>query len=191
MNFSMLRSFAMLATCGPMMLLIGCASSPNTTSMSDPTVDLRSYETFNFVQYDQSPDQSYETLELTYLRRAARQQMERRGFTLSDQPDVVINFSIDTQEKIQSRTVPSTGYGIGYDPFYDVYYDDWYMSHETRIDQYTEGHLDIDLIDVAQRKLIWQGSTSGRLSRKDFENVQGTLTQAVNEVFTEFPIPAG
>ena len=191
MNFSMLRSFAMLAACGPMMLLIGCASSPNTTSMSDPTVDLRSYETFNFVQYDQNPDQSYETLELTYLRRAARQQMERRGFTLSDQPDVVINFSIDTQEKIQSRSVPRTGYGIGYDPFYDVYYDDWYMSHETRIDQYTEGHLDIDLIDVAQRKLIWQGSTSGRLSKKDFENVQGTLTQAVNEVFTEFPIPGG
>jgi hypothetical protein len=168
--------------------LAACSSSPQSTSMTAPGVNLANYETFNFVQYDQSPDKPYESLELTYLRQATQRQMERRGFTLSDNPELVINFSIDTQEKVQTRTIPRTGYGMGYDPFYDVYVDDWYVTHETRIDQFTEGQLDIDLIDVAQRRLVWQGTTKGRLTKKDLENVQATLNEAVTEVFMEFPV---
>jgi hypothetical protein len=172
----------------PTLFLAACSSSPQNTSMTAPGVNLANYQTFNFVQYDQSPDQPYESLELTYLRQATQRQMERRGFTLSDEPQLAINFSIDTQEKLQTRTIPRTGYGMGYDPFYDVYVDDWYMTHETRIDQFTEGRLDIDLIDVAARRLIWQGSTKGRLSKKDMQDVQGTLTEAVAEVFLDFPV---
>ena len=92
--------------------------------------------------------------------------MEARGFTKSDDPDL----------------------GIGYDPYYDVYYDGWGTSHETRIDQYTEGKLDIDLNDVKQRKLVWQGTTKGRLTKKDYANAQKTLDEAVVEIFTQFPI---
>ena len=180
----MLRMMTLLLV----VFLAGCAAAPQSTSMSAPGVDLGAYRTFNFVQYDQTPDQPYETLELTYLRDATRQQMERRGLTLSNDPELVINFSIDTEEKLRTRTVPRTGYGIGYTPFYDVYVDDWYVSHETRIDQFTEGRLDIDLIDVAQRRLVWQGSTKGRLSKKDLNDVQATLTEAVAEVFAEYPV---
>jgi hypothetical protein len=179
----MLRFLTLL----PALFLAACASSPQNTSMMAPGVNLADYSTFNFVQYDQGPDRPYESLELTYLRQATQRQMERRGFTLSDNPELVINFAMDTQEKLQTRTIPRTGYGMGYDPFYDVYVDDWTMTHETRIDQFTEGRLDIDLIDVAERRLIWQGSTKGRLTKKDMQDVQGTLTEAVAEVFLEFP----
>ena len=180
----MIRKFAILIA---ILGLSACASEPKTTSMVDPGTDLNAYRTFNFVQYDQEPDKGYETLELSYLRKATQRQLEGRGYTLSDNPDFVVNFSLDTQEKVRTRTVPSTGYGVGYDPYYDVYYDDWYTTHQTRVDQYTEGYLDIDLIDVAQRKLVWQGSTKGRITQKDLENAQATLEQAVADVFTQFP----
>lgn len=174
---------------GLALLLGACASSPSTTTMSDPTVNLRDYETFNFVQYDQSPDAAYETLEAGYLKAAARRELETRGFTFSDDPDLLVNFSVDTQEKLRTRTVPRSTWGVGYDPFYDVYYEGWGTTHETRIDQYTEGYLDIDLIDAEQRKLVWQGTTKGRLTEKDYENVQQTLELAVREIFQQFPIP--
>ena len=45
----------------------------------------------------------------------------------------------------------------------------------------------VDLIDVAERRLVWQGSTRGRLTRKDMQNVQALLEEAVAEVFAEFP----
>lgn len=183
----MIRSFLTITLA---LSLVACASKPQTRSMVDPGADLTAFKTFNFVQYDQSPDKPYETLELTYLRNATQRQMEMRGFTLSDNPDLVVNFSLDSKEKVRTRSVPTTGYGIGYDPFYDVYYDDWYTTHQTRVDQYTEGHLDIDLIDAAQRKLVWQGSTQGRITQKDLENAQATLEQAVADIFTEFPVTA-
>ena len=75
------------------------------------------------------------------------------------------------------------GYGIGYDPFYVVYYDSWGMNHTTQIDQYTEGKLNIDAIDVKLKKLVWQGSTKGRLTNKAKQNYQVTLDEAVNEIF--------
>jgi len=173
---------------GSALTLAACASSPNTTTMSDPAVNLRDFEKFNFVLWDQSPDAAYETLEVGYLKAAVRREMEARGFTYSDDPDLLVNFSVDTQEKLRTRNVPRTTWGIGYDPFYDVYYEDWGMTHETRIEQYTEGWLDIDLIDAVERKLVWQGTTRGRLTKKDYENVQQTLEQAVTEIFQQFPV---
>ena len=77
---------------------------------------------------------------------------------------------------------------MGYDPYYDVYYDGWAASHTTRIDQYTEGKLNIDVIDPRERKLIWQGSISGRLTKKDYENAQAVLDESVVEIFKKFPV---
>jgi hypothetical protein len=166
-----------------MTLLVGCSSS-NTVSMSDPEADFSQYKTYNFVQ----TTAEYETIASTYLKTSTARELEARGFTKSDDPDLAINFSFDEEEKIRSRQVPSASGGIGYDPYYDVYHDSWGTSHQTQIDQYTEGKLDIDLIDVRQRKLVWQGTTKGRLTKKDYANAQKTLDDAVVEIFTQFPI---
>jgi hypothetical protein len=166
-----------------MALLVGCSGS-NTVSMSDPEADFSQYKTYNFVQ----SNAEYKTIASTYLQTSTAREMEARGFTKSDEPDVVINFSFDEEEKIRTRQVPSARGGMGYDPYYDVYYDSWGTNHQTQIDQYTEGKLDIDLIDVAQRKLVWQGTTKGRLTKKDYANAQKTLDTAVVEIFQEFPI---
>ena len=91
---------------------------------------------------------------------------------------------------MRSRSVPSAGYGVGYDPYYDAYYDDWGMNHQTQISQYTEGKLEIDLIDREARRMIWQGSTKGTLTEKDYQNAQVTLNDAVTEIFKQFPVPA-
>ena len=168
-------------------IMAGCASQPNTVSMQDPTVDLGQYKTYDFAVVLDTNGKPYQSLESTYLKTAASRELQARGFTRSDDPDLVVNFSIDTQEKVRSRTVPTASYGIGYDPFYDVYYDGWGTSHETRIEQYTEGKLDIDLIDPRARKVVWQGTTKGRLTKKDYENVQATLDGAVTEIFAQFP----
>jgi hypothetical protein len=43
---------------------------------------------------------------------------------------------------------------------------------------------------VASRKLVWQGSTKGRLTKKDEQNAQKTLSEATAEIFVGFPVPA-
>lgn len=172
-----------------MLMLAGCSSS-NTVSSADPSVNFGQLKTYAFVAVPDTDGKEYQSLESGYLRTAVSSELEKRGFAQSDNPDVVVNFSIETQEKIVSRPTAGGGYGGVYDPYYDVYYDDWGASHQTRIDQYTEGKLNIDLIDPRARKVVWQGSTKGRLTKKDYENAQQTLNEAVTEIFTQFPIPS-
>lgn len=167
-------------------LLTACATP--TASDADPTADFSSYRTYAFLSDVATDKAAYETLEQTHLKVAVGREMDSLGYRRDNaNPDLLINFAIETQEKLQSRTVPTGGYGIGYDPFYDVYTTGWGMSHTTRIDQYTEGTLEIDLIDVAERKMIWQGRTKGRLTKKDMQNAKATLDEAVTEIFTQFP----
>ena len=184
-------NLATACSAGLVTLLLASCSSTSAVSMSDPDVDLSQFHTFNFLQHPDTDNGNYESLETGYLKEAVSRAMTDRRFKLSDDPDLLVNFSIATQEKVRSRTVPSARGGIGYDPFYDVYYDDWAMGHETRIVQYTEGYLNIDLIDPSARKLVWQGATKGRLTKKDYENARKTLNEAVSEIFTQFPVAPG
>jgi hypothetical protein len=173
----------LLAAC----FITACSSTPNTVSNADPSVDFTRYKTYAFVADLATDKQAYQSLETTHLKRSVKREMEQRGFSPSDTPDVAINFSVETAEKTRTRSVPSSSYGVGYDPYYDVYYDGWATTHSTRIDQYTEGKLNIDLIDVSSRKLVWQGSTKGRITKKDEKDWAGTLDTAVTEIFAAFP----
>ena len=166
-------------------VLSGC-SSPATTSDYDQTVDFSKFSTFSFVADLATDKKEFQSLETTHLKNAVGRELEALGMRqVQVDPDLAFNFSIETQEKIQSRTVPQTSYGMGYDPFYNAYYDGWRTSHTTRIDQYTEGKLNIDAIDVKAQKIVWHGSTKGRLTRKDMENFRATLEAAVAEIFEQ------
>lgn len=167
--------------------LLAACSTP-TVSDADPTADFSSYRTYAFLSDVAADKAPYETLERAHLKSAVGREMNRLGYRQDNSdPDLLINFAVETQEKVQSRTVPTGGYDIGYDPYYDVYTTGWGMSHTTRIDQYTEGTLEIDLIDVDDRKMVWQGRTKGRLTQKDMQNYQSTLSEAVTEIFKKFP----
>jgi hypothetical protein len=163
---------------------MACSSNPATTSNSDPTVDFSQYKTFAFMADLATDKAAYQSLETTYLKESVGRELEKIGLRkVASNPDLAINFSVETEEKVRSRSVPTGGYGMGYDPYYDVYGSGWGSSHTTEITQYTEGKLNIDAIDVKSRKLVWQGSTKGRLTNKDRENYQLTLDQSVSEIF--------
>jgi len=105
-----------------------------------------------------------------------------------------VNFYINTQEKIKSRSVPTAGGYYGYrDPFA---YDPWGgygmgVSYETRVDQFTEGTLNIDVVDARTQKLVWEGSIVGRLTDKDIRNLEQTVDEAVAATMTGFPVQPG
>ena len=170
------------------LVLTGCSSS-NTASSADPDTDFSRIETYNFNSSLDTDGQAYQSLETTYLKEAVGRELDARGWTKSANPDVVVNFAIETQEKIRSRPTTTGVYGGMYDPYYDVYGPGWGARHTTEIDQYTEGKLKIDLIDPRARKMVWQGETKGRLTQKMMQNAKATLNEAVVEVFAMFPVP--
>ena len=167
-------------------VIVGACSSNPTTVNYDPGTDFSQYETYAFLADLATDKEQYQSLEATYLRQSVSREFDRLGLRqVAENPDLAINLAIESQEKIRSRSVPTGGYGIGYDPFYDVYGTGWGGGYTTQIDQYTEGKLVIDAIDVKLKKVVWSGSTKGRLTNKDMQNFEQTLDEAVKEIFSE------
>ena len=175
-----------LAAVAAGLLLAGCASQPQTYSSADQSVDFRAYQTYGFMSELKTDGEDYQSIESTYLKNAVAREMEKRGFSKSAKPDLLVNFTIQAKEKVRSRSVPVAGvYG---DPYWDYGY--YGTAYQTRIDQYTEGHLNIVVLDPKEEKLVWQGSTRGRITAKLEQDMHGTLNDAVNEVFQQFPVAA-
>jgi len=171
-------------------MISGCASPAKVFVNGDTSVDFTQFETYSFFSELATDKPGYESLESNFLKVAVAQEMDKRGFTYSDNPDLLLNFYINTEEKIRSRSVPTAGGGYyGYrDPFYDPWGGYGGGGYETRIDQYTEGTLNIDVVDAAQQKLVWEGSIVGKITEKDIRNLEAVIDEAVAEVFQGFPI---
>jgi len=176
-------------------ILAACASSPNTFSNSAPDADFGQYKTFGFFSTLSTDKAQYQSLESNFLKVAVAQELVVRGFDHDEEnPDIRVNFYINTQEKIKSRSVPTSGGYYGYrDPFG---YDPWGgygmgVSYETRVDQFTEGTLNIDVVDTRTQKLVWEGSIVGRLTDKDIRNLEQTVDEAVAATMTGFPVQPG
>jgi len=172
-----------------------CASAPNIYSNSDPDVDFSQYRTFAYFPTLSTDTAQYQSMVSSFLKVAVAQELDMRGLTYDEEsPDIRVNFFINTKDKIKTRTVPTMG--GGYYDYRDPFYDPWggyggYGGYETRVDQYTEGTLNIDVVDTRTNKLVWEGSVVGRLTEKDVRYMEQTVDEAVGYVMNGFPILPG
>jgi len=173
-------------------MLAACASGPRVYSSLSPGANLSSYQTYSYVPTLGTQTQGQPTTLLTqYLRTAVDREMQARGYRyVPDSGDLLVNFYVETNEKIQSRTTqtgPSIGVGYGYYGYRGGLYSSWQTYPETEISQYTEGTLNIDLADAARRELVWEGVAIGRITEEARSNVQAAVDRVVPLVFEEFP----
>lgn len=188
MRFRFLNFALLSAAVLSLVMLSGCQTAPKVYSNQDAKVDFSSFKTYAFFPELATDRAGYESLDSSFLKVAVAQQLDDRGLVYdAENPDLLVNFYITSQEKIRSRSVPTTG---GYYGFRDPFYEPWggYVGYETQITQYTEGTLQIDVIDAGSKKLVWEGATAGRVTDKDLENLEGLIDEAVKQVFTKFPV---
>ena len=174
------------------LFLAACASTPTpeTYSRVAPGSDFRGIKTYGFLSELSTDKSGFESLETTFLKVAVARQMDSRGLQYdSVNPEVVMNFYIHTDDKVKARQVPAMGGGYyGYRGGYYNGFGYGGAGYETRIEQYTVGTLTIDMIDPKARKLLWEGTISGRLSKKTEQNLEATVEEAVREIFVKFPV---
>jgi hypothetical protein len=168
-------------------LIAGCASGPRVHVTQHPDSDFSSYRSFNFHQEAGIDEDAYETAVAGYIKRTITANMNARGYALSSDPDLLINFRLGDQERIESRGGPSFGIGIGYGNPH------WAVGYTTRSDvrSYTEGSLTIDMVDRAGNMAVWTGTAIERVTNSDLDNAGRSAEEAVNEIFQRFPYAAG
>ncbi len=174
------------------LFLTGCASGPEVRADYDKSADFGSYETYGFVAKVGTDSDEIKSLTTQALQKAVAREMEARGYTPSDNPDLVINFKGRLEERADIESLPAPHYGSawGYRGWYGAPYGGWGAS-QTYTYRYTVGTLVIDVVDRAQRQVVFQGITEGIVTRKMLDNREQTINQAVAQVFAKYPFVAG
>jgi hypothetical protein len=166
------------------LVLAACASRPQIRTQSAPALDVLKYHSFGFVERPDTDKAGYTTLNTRFLKEAVSREMLLRGYSQSDTPDLLINFSVDSKDKVEGSSWPDVGLGWG------RWSRGWgwggtFGGRDIRT--VTEGSLTIDVVDQQHRELIWSGTAKGRVSPKAENDPQPAIQDAVAAIFAKYP----
>jgi len=175
-------------------LLTACASGPDIRSDYDHTVDFSQYKTYNFFSPLGIENPNYSTIYGSVFREAISREMEARGYTLSDDPDLLLNVSAKLQDKTKVTTYNDPMPPMGYYGYRRGIYDPWYgygYGTQTQVSQYTEGTVNIDMVDARAKRMVWEGVGVGRLKDdRTNEEVREAINAGVASMFEGYPFRA-
>ncbi|MEO8445117.1 MAG: DUF4136 domain-containing protein [Gammaproteobacteria bacterium] len=171
------------------LLFVGCASGPSIYVNTDPVANFSTYKTYNFIAPLGTDGPGYSSVLSQFLRIAASRELEARGYRKSEQPDLLINFNVETRDKLQATTMSAGPRFGGYYGYRSGYYGVW-GGYETQVTQYTEGTLTVDVVDAARKQLAWDGTAVGRVREKDRRDLQPVIDEVVAQIFAKYPYRA-
>ena len=162
------------------MLLAACASGPTIVATTNPGMDLSAFKTYNFFQ-PLGTDRSggARTPLSTRLMASMDREMATRGLTRSNTPDLLVDFVVSAEDRIDIRSTPS----------HTVHRSHWNRSfntwptYNTTVRQYTQGSLIIDLVNPATNWLVAEGGAQNRINSTDFTQQQ--IDDIVSQIMAE------
>ena len=199
MTIQSLKKSLTLLTAVSMLVLAGCANTPEVRVAADPHASFASYQTFGFVNPLGTDRSGYQTIVTQQIKSAVQGQLEARGMRLvAESPQLLVNFNAFITDKTHISTMPiwvqpslSGGfYGGGYYGYRNGLYTSWPLYvDQTVVSNYKEGTLNIDIIDAARKQLVWEGVvTDSNVTQEEMTNLSTSLNDAVKAAFAKYPV---
>jgi len=186
------RRFALAGLAALALVLASCASGPRISSEADPQADFGSYRSFGFYTPLALEKEGYATPTTDRIKAAARAQLESRGYTYTaTQPDLWVNLNAYMQERTDVSTIPTVDYNYYYSYRARSYFAVPYWHDQTHVSQYTEGTLNVDLVDRQKNRLVWEGIAVGRMARLKPDERAARIDATMAEIFARYPYRAG
>lgn len=174
------------------LLLAGCATGPRITSEADPEADFGSYRTFGFYTPLALEKEGYATPTTDRIKAATRAQLESRGYVYTtQQPDLWVNLNAYMQERTDVTSYPTVDYSYYYSYRARAYFAVPYWRDQTQVRQYTEGTLNVDLVDRQKNRLVWEGIAVGRIAKLKPAERAARIDSTLAEIFARYPYRAG
>ncbi|AMD46401.1 DUF4136 domain-containing protein [Bordetella holmesii] len=171
--------------------LVACASQPVVRSDYDHKVDFAQYHSYGFMSPLGTDKAGYSSLLTERLKDAVRQEMARRGYVYNEnQPDLQVNFSAKLENKVQ--IVQAAAPPMPYYAYRGGFYGGWPgYGWGDDVYQYTQGTLNVDLVDRRRKQLVWEGVVTGEVSEPNWAESQQRVDAAVALIFQKYPFIAG
>ena len=176
-------------------LLSACSSGLTVRSEIDPGVNFSQFRTYNFFEPMGIEGGYNSPIFGEHFRAAIGGEMARRQYQTADNPDLLINVTIRSDDKIKmksyTRPYATGGYygrpggayggsalGVG-------------ISTGSRATKTTEASVFIDLVDFEKQRVVWQGVAIIDVNDKVALQLRDAIFTAVNKVMVEYPHTAG
>lgn len=168
--------FKMLLPVVLVIVLAGCSGIKVSTDY-DRKVDFSKYQTFNF---SKEVDQvNLNDLNRRRLKDAITKELNARGLQFSKSPDVLINAFVKGKTRYSAQA--NTNYWGG------MYYRGMGSSNTSvDVNKSVEGTLFVDIIDVREKKMIWEGVAEGLVNPRT-ETREETINSVVKQIFRNYP----
>ena len=182
-------------------VLAGCSGSSVKTSHDiSTTADIASYQTYAFIDehpmaVSQNAEGPVSPMLEGRLMESIRIALNTKGYVEEDNlnaADFAVSFTVGSREQIKVDSYP-VSYHAGWSNRYDYYggYGGMSMGTETRVRQYTEGQLAVDLWDVSSRTPAFHGVAVTKITDQDREDQQAFLDNVTAEALSAFPLIGG
>lgn len=167
----------------PLLFIFALAScsSVRVATDYDKNADFNQYKTFAFFK---SGIDKVEISDLDKRRilNAIDAELTAKGFTKSDNPDLLINIFTKSRQQVdvnQFNAGWGYGWGWGWSPW-------MWGGRSTSVSTSTEGTLYIDLVDAKKKELIWQGEGVGVLT-ENMNKKEERIQEFVKKILEKYP----
>ncbi|MGY0798808.1 DUF4136 domain-containing protein [Lysobacter sp. A286] len=177
-----------LAVALALFTLVACSTGPRVRTDLDPEANFAAYQTYAFYEPLAMEASGYSSYLSAQIKTSIRREMEARGYRFDPaDPDLRVNFQGVIRERTSVYDVPRSDvrWFYSYRARSYVAVPVWY--DETRVNQYTEGTLTVDLVDADQNRLVWTGDAIGRVTQKTAPERIMAADRAINAIFAQFP----
>lgn len=103
-----------------------------------------------------------------------------KGFTKSENPDMLISIFTKERERVDVMNNWGFGWGWGWG------WNPWWGANFTSVSTTPEGTLFIDIIDAKTKELIWQGQGTGYLT-EDVNKKDQRIKEFVTKILEQYP----
>ncbi len=176
-------------------LLSACSSGLTVRSEIDPGANFSQFRTYNFFEPMGIEGGYNSPIFGEHFRAAIGGEMARRQYQTADEPDLLINVTIRSDDKIKMRSYtrpyatgayygrPGGAYGgsalgVG-------------ISTGSRATKTTEASVFIDLVDFEEQRVVWQGVAVIDVTDKVSLQLRDAIFTSVNKVMAEYAHTAG
>ena len=163
-----------------LLVLLTSCSSVKVYDDYDKNVDFTQFKTYAF-QKSGIDKVEISDLDKKRILRVIDEQMALKGFTKSENPDLLVNIFTKEREQVEvSQFNAGWGYGWGYG------WNPYMWGGNSTVSSYVEGTLYIDLIDAKKRELVWQGQGVGVLTQNR-EKKEALINEFVAKILAQYP----
>ena len=173
------------------LLLSACASKLTVRAETDPSADFNQYRTWNFFPRLGIAGGNNSPIYGEPFRAAIAREMRERGYRRADQPDLLVNVSFRTDDRVRmsAHTRPYLT-GTYYEGMGGASYGSALgvgVGIGARSTEYSEASVFIDLVDNQADRMVWQGVAVARVDDKVAKALRDAIYTATNRIFEKYP----